>query len=66
MPAIMYCCDECFANAPEECGHVDRSKLRVTPDGNWLCLVCYEADIQEPVPHWSDLPQPPEYGPATT
>ncbi len=58
---ILYVCTRCADGAEESCGHYDRTELRVTPDGDWLCENCH-GDI--PVaygdrPSWNDLPSPP-------
>lgn len=68
MPTMMYVCDSCFENASEACGHVDRDNLRVLPDGDWACEVCFYDmspsdmgyDSDDGVkPAWRDLPLPP-------
>ena len=58
--SIMYVCDECAIEYPENCGHHDRHDLRVMPDGSWLCDGCFD-DARTADQEWSALPLPPEY-----
>jgi hypothetical protein len=62
---IMYCCEDCADNMPEQCGHFDRTEVRVAPDGRWLCEDCYDDDVSEDAPNWSSCPPAPEHVPAS-
>lgn len=70
---ICYGCD-CCAEEAEGWATVDRSYVRVMPDGSWLCNICYDdgpldgygvapltTDFKE-WPEWESFPPPPEYG----
>jgi hypothetical protein len=62
---IMYVCSACSDEYPENCGHYDRSELRVMPDGRWLCAECYDEENYQTkigIP-FASLPIPPEYEP---
>ena len=59
---IMYVCEECWDSNPENCGHFDRRDLRVMPDGRWICDGCFD-DMPQSDLGWSQMAQPPEYGP---
>lgn len=71
---IMYVCNQCADNYPEGCGHFDRNDLRVMPNGDWLCEVCFDDTDQEARGNkdenefktWSDLPPAPEYSPISS
>lgn len=58
---IMYVCDCCADECPENCGHYDPAEVRRSPSG-WLCEVCYDEEREEDAPVFSDLPvaAPPE------
>lgn len=73
---IMYVCDVCQDNAPEQRGRDDRTDLRVMPDGTWCCDECYDdyaCDIYPEIhkarmndaeyPSWGSHPTPPMYVP---
>lgn len=64
MRKIMYCCEYCADFVPESCGHFDRSEIRVTPSGLWLCDSCW-MDSDSPLPHWADADMPPDCSPRT-
>lgn len=70
MTQIMYVCDICAENCPENCGHYDRGDLRVLPSGDTICSDCYEDldtsdfEIKDgEKTAWNDLPNPPEFRP---
>lgn len=63
MHRIMYICTECEEHAPENCGHFDRTEVRVMPDGRWLCDGCYDDERSEDMPPFNSLPPAPAYGP---
>jgi hypothetical protein len=62
---IMYVCEPCQDNCPENCGHNNRDAIRVLSDGTWVCRDCFDNGDMDGV-KWSDLPQPPEYKPAVS
>lgn len=67
---ILYVCQPCHENAPENCGH-SRDDLRITQLAHgpaWLCRDCVEnserSDFADGTrPMWNDLSMPPEYSP---
>lgn len=65
---IMYVCEGCLENNAEACGHFDRKKLRIAPNGEWMCVDCYDNHESTGIDdswlnNWCDLPIPPEYKP---
>jgi hypothetical protein len=71
---IMYVCEPCYVDCSEGCGHMDRTEVRVLPDGRWVCEGCFDdlpdealglpADYDGLRPFWSSFSPPPEYKPA--
>lgn len=62
---IMYVCETCKDHDPDSCGHFDRTEVRVTSDGKWLCYSCYDNDAPSDAPAWDTLPPATEYAPLT-
>ena len=59
---VFYPCENCEEHYPEGSLHLDRSEVRVLPDGEWVCEGCYDdLLIHATWPRWRDLPKPPEH-----
>lgn len=64
---ILYVCDECYENSPECCGRKSNDQLRVLPNSEWICDMCYQYRLDQlsadDIVCWNDLPAPPKYVP---